>query len=64
MRIRLPDRRPAKLALKEHLKISKGKRGRPKHTWIGHINVDLKPINKAIKDLTENDYERGEWKKQ
>ena len=32
--LRLPDGIPAKLPLKEHLKISKGKRRRPKHTWI------------------------------
>ena len=27
------------------------------------INDDVKPINKTIKDPTENDYERNEWKK-
>ena len=55
--LRLPDILPEELALKEHLKISKGNRGRPRHTWIRQINDDLKPITKIIKDLTENDYE-------
>ena len=55
--LRLPDRIPAKVAFKEHLRISKGNRGRQKHTWIGQINDDLKPINITMKDLTENDYE-------
>ena len=55
--LRLPDKTPAKLALKEHLRISKGNRGRPKHTWIRQINHDLKPIYKTMKGLTENDYE-------
>ena len=59
----MPDRTPAKLAFKEHLKISKGNRGRPKHTWIRQINEDLKLMNKTRKDLTENNYERSEWKK-
>ena len=55
--LRLPDRTPAKLALKKHLRISKGHRRRQKHAWIGQINDDLKPINITMKDLTENDYE-------
>ena len=55
--LRLPDILPAELALKEHMKISKGNRGRSKHTWIRQINDDLKPITKIIKDLIENDYE-------
>ena len=59
----MPDRTQAKLAFKEHLKISKGDRGRPKHTLIRQINDDLKSISKTIKDLTENDYERSKWKK-
>ena len=38
-------------------------RGRPKQTWIKQINKDLKPISKTVDELTENDYERKEWKK-
>ena len=53
--LRLPDRTPAKLTLKEQ--ISKGNRGRPKHKWIREINDDLKPINKTIEGLTEKDYD-------
>ena len=41
----------------------KGNWGRPKQTWIRQINKDLKPINKTVDELTENDYERKEWKK-
>ena len=55
--LRLPDGIPVKLALEEHLKISKGNRGRPKHKWIREINDDLKPINKTIEGLTENNYD-------
>ena len=55
--------KPAKLAFKEHFKKAKGNRGRPKHTWIKQINKDLKAINKTVDELTENDYERKEWKK-
>ena len=61
--LRLPEGTPAKLAFKEHLKKAKGNRGRPKHTWIKQINKDLKAINKTVDELTENDYERKEWKK-
>ena len=45
------------------MKISNGNRGRPKHTWMREIYDDLKPINKRIKGLTEDDYERSEWEK-
>ena len=61
--LRLPEKTPAKLAYREHLKKAKGNRGRPKQTWIKQINKDLKPINKTVDELTENDYERKEWKK-
>ena len=27
------------------------------------MNKDLKPITKTVDELTENDYERKEWKK-
>ena len=61
--LRLPERTPAKLAFKEHLKKAKGNQGRLKKTWIKQINKDLKPINKTVDELTENDYEQKEWKK-
>ena len=61
--LRLPDRTPAKLTFREHLKKAKGNRGRPKQTWIRQINKDLEPINTTMDKLTENDYERKEWKK-
>ena len=61
-RLRLPERTPAKVTSKDHLKKAKGNRGRPKQTWIKQINKDLKPINKTVNELTENDYERKEWK--
>ena len=61
--LRLPEGTPAKLAVKEHLKKVKSNRGRPKQTWIKLINKDLKPINKTVDEVTENDYERKEWKK-
>ena len=61
--LRLPEKTSAKLAFREHLKKAKGNRGRPKQTWIKQIDKDLKPINKTVDELTENDYERKEWKK-
>ena len=61
--LRLPEITPAKLAFREHLKKVKGNRGRQKQTWIRQMNKDLKPINKTVDELTENDYERKEWKK-
>ena len=54
---------PAKLAFRDHLKKEKGNRRRPKLSWIRQINKDLKPINKTMDELTENDHERKEWKK-
>ena len=56
--LRLPEKTPAKLAFREHLKKAKGNRGRPKQTWIRQMNKDLKPINKTVDELTENDHER------
>ena len=61
--LRLPERAPAKVAFKEHLKKAKGNQGRPKYMWIKQINEDLKAINKTVDELTEKDYERKEWKK-
>ena len=57
----LPERTPAKVASKDHLKKAKGKGGRPKHTWIRQINNDLEPINKTADELIENEYERKKW---
>ena len=62
--VKIARQNASKVSLKEHLKISKGNRGRTKHKWIRQINDDLKPMNKIIKDLTENDYERRAWEKE
>lgn len=61
--LRLSEDTPAKTALKEHIRKTKGNRGRPKHTWIKQINKDLKPINKTISTLSVNDCERLNWKR-
>ena len=47
----------------EHLKATKGYRGRPKHTWIRQIYNDLKSINKTVKYQTEKNYVRNEWER-
>ena len=60
--MRLPDGTPAKIALKEHLRKTKRKRGRPKLTWVALINNDLKPFGKTIDTLSEIDYQRENWR--
>ena len=59
-KLRLLEGTP-ELAFKEHLKNVKSNQGRPKRTWIKHINKDLKPIHKTVDKLFENGYERKKW---
>ena len=51
------------LPFKGYLTKVKGNRRRPKQTWIRQIHNDLKPINKTVGELIDNDYERKRLKR-
>ena len=62
--IRLPEKSPAKLALRESLRPIRRPRGKPKTTWIAMINNDLKYVNLKLgtAEIEEAARDRESWR--
>ena len=69
--MRLPQETTARLALNEHLKQTRKKRGRPKTTWLKTITDDLKQAGifltienreETINILEDITKDRKEWR--
>ena len=68
--MRLPANTPARMALNEHLRHNKGKKGRPKSTWmrtikkdleVADIFIDINDKSQTINTLEEITKDRRKW---
>lgn len=68
--MRLHPETPVRIALKEHLRYTKRKKGRPTNTWVQTVTKDLKNINKIrsrdpigiFKELEKLCADRRQWR--
>ena len=59
----MPEKRPAKAAMKWKPQQGKPKKGRPKNTLRRTLQQDINSIGREWEDLEEAAADRGEWRR-